>query len=234
MLGAAKPGQMNIKDMRISREGHRVVLLLVALSIALLIAFNIYAAIPVWLLIILVVFVYRDPDREIPSIPLAIISPVDGIVTSIAEDNDPYVDRTAIRISMRMNYLGTYAIRSPIEGKMQQKMLYYDGPGSKGGIKPNMMYASTWIKTDEGDDVVMMLQKDVKWKPLHCYILSGERVGQGRRCGYYRFGSMVHVFLPIDTRLKCKPGDRLKCGSDIIAILSKESKRSLNREAMAT
>lgn len=225
---------MTIKDMRISREGHRVILLLLAASLVLALLVNVYAAIPLWLLVIAVVFIYRDPDRDIPSIPLAIICPVDGVVTSIAEDHDPYMDRQALRISMRMNLLGTYSIRSPIEGKMQQKMLFFEGEGSAGGMESNTMYASTWIRTDEGDDIVMMLQKDGNWKPLHCYIQSGERVGQGRRCGYYRFGSMINVFLPPDVRIKCKPGDSLLCGSDIIAILSKTGARSLNSDAIGT
>lgn len=224
---------MALKNMRISREGHRVILLLLAMSLALLLV-NIYVAIPVLLLVLLVMFVYRDPDREIPAIPLAIISPIDGRVIDIKEDYDPYMARQAIRISMRMNLLGTYTLRSPIEGKMQQKMIYYEGEGSSGGMKTNCMYASTWIKTDEGDDIVMMLQKEANWKPLHCYIQSGERVGQGRRCGYYRFGSMIHVFLPTNVRIKCKSGDSLKCGSDIIAILSKADARALNEEAIGT
>jgi len=205
-----------------------------AISIALVMLFNVFAAIPLWLLVIVVIFIYRDPDREIPSVPLAIISPVDGKITSIEEDHDPYMDRQAIRISMRMNFFGAYTIRSPIEGKMQQKMLFFEGQGGSDGLVTNCMYASTWIRTDEDDDIVMMLQKDDKWKPLHCYIQSGERAGQGRRCGYYRFGSMVHVFLPVNVRIKCKPGDRLKCGSDIIAILSKARARALNQEAIGT
>jgi len=225
---------MTAKDMRISREGQRVILLLLAVSIGLVMLVNVYAAIPLWLLVLAVIFVYRDPDRETPSIPLAIICPVDGVVTSIEEDHDPYMDRQALRISLRMNLLGTYSIRSPIEGKMQQKMLFFEGEGSTGGMVSNTMYASTWIKTDEGDDIVMMLQKDANWKPLHCYIQSGERVGQGRRCGYYRFGSMVNVFLPPDVRVKCKAGDSLLCGSDIIAILSKAAARSLNSDAICT
>jgi len=220
--------------MKISREGQRVVLLLLAISLVLVIVVHVYTAIPLWLLIVAVIFIYRDPDRETPSIPLAIICPVDGVVTSIEEDHDPYMDRQALRISLRMNLLGTYSIRSPIEGKMQQKMLFFEGEGSEGGMETNAMYASTWIRTDEGDDIVMMLQKDGNWKPLHCYIQSGERVGQGRRCGYYRFGSMVNVFLPLDVRVKCKPGDSLLCGRDIIAILSKADARSLNSDAIGT
>ncbi|HED16798.1 MAG TPA: hypothetical protein ENI64_08315, partial [Gammaproteobacteria bacterium] len=170
--------------MKISREGYRVILLLLAISIALATFVHIYTAIPLWLLIVVIGFIYRDPDREIPSIPLAIICPVDGVITSIAEDHDPYMDRQALRISMRMNLLGSYSIRSPIEGKMQQKILFFEGESSAGGMQHNATYASTWIRTDEGDDIVMLLQKEGNWKPLHCYIQSGERVGQGRRCGY--------------------------------------------------
>jgi len=225
---------VTIKDMRISREGNRVILLLLATSLVLAMFVHVYAAIPLWLLVVVVGFIYRDPDRETPSIPLAIICPVDGVITSIEEDHDPYMDRQALRISMRMNLLGTYSIRSPIEGKMQQKMLLFEGESNAGGMEQNAMYASTWIRTDEGDDIVTMLQKDGNWKPLHCYIQSGERVGQGRRCGYYRFGSMVNIFLPPDVRVKCQVGDSLLCGSDIIAILSKADARSLNSDAIGT
>ena len=51
-----------------------------------------------WVLALLLVVLFRDPDREIPSQPLAVVSPADGKVTSISTVSDPYLPRQSVRV----------------------------------------------------------------------------------------------------------------------------------------
>jgi phosphatidylserine decarboxylase len=166
-------------------------------------------SLPLWLACGAIVYLYRDPTREIPSSPLAVVSPADGVVTAVEEVSDPYLDRESVRLDIRMNHAGVYSTRSPVEGKILE-------PKNSGNdIQPH----GVWLKTDEDDDLVVVMHRG----PLHnlprCYVRIGERVGQGQRCGYIPMGGMVEVYLPRYSRIQVASGSHVKAGSDVIATL---------------
>ena len=76
-----------------------------------------------------------------------------------------------------------------------------------------------WIQSDEGDDVVLIVESGLLNSRPQCYAHSGERIGQGQRCGYIRFGAPVHVLIPSSSRISVAVGDQVNAGSDIIATL---------------
>jgi phosphatidylserine decarboxylase len=164
---------------------------------------------PLWLACGVVVYLYRDPTREIPSSPLAVVSPADGVVTAVAEMSDPYLDREAVRLDIRMSHAGVFSTRSPVEGKVLEPK----SPGN--GVQPH----GVWLKTDEDDDLVVVMHRS----PLHnlprCYVRIGERLGQGQRCGYIPMGGLVEVYLPRYSRIQVSSGTHVKAGSDVIATL---------------
>ncbi|MCH9049220.1 MAG: hypothetical protein IH836_09870, partial [Proteobacteria bacterium] len=74
----------------------------------------------------LFLFLLRDPQRTIPSLPLAILSPVEGRVIQIDEVDDPWlsqqgINRQAKRIRIKMSSLDVYSLRSPVEGKVMEQ-----------------------------------------------------------------------------------------------------------------
>lgn len=166
-------------------------------------------SLPVWFVCAAIVYLYRDPNREIPSSPLAVVSPADGVVRSVEEVNDPYLDREAVRLDIQMSHAGVYSTRSPVEGKILE-------PKNAGdGVQPH----GVWLKTDEDDDLVVVMHRG----PLHnvprCFVRIGERVGQGQRCGYIQMGGRVEVYLPRHSRVQVSTGSHVKAGSDVIATL---------------
>jgi phosphatidylserine decarboxylase len=167
-------------------------------------------SLPFWLACTLIVFMFRDPRRDIPSSPLAVVSPADGTLASIEEVSDPYLDRQAILMVINMSYTGVYSTRSPVEGKVLEPRNCGDGSNRPHGV---------WIQTDEGDDLVVVMHRGPLHNLPHCYVRIGERVGQGQRCGYVPMGGMVEVYLPSNTRTLVTPGSQLKAGSDVIATL---------------
>jgi phosphatidylserine decarboxylase len=168
-------------------------------------------SLPFWLGCVFLVYLYRDPNREIPSSPLAVVSPADGIVTAVTEAHDPYLDRQAIHLVVQMGHVDVYSTRSPVEGKiLEPKHNAGDGSDQPHGV---------WLKTDKDDDLVVAMHRG----PLHnlprCYVRIGERVGQGQRCGYIQMGGRVDVYLPANSRVEVASGSRVKAGSDVIATL---------------
>lgn len=167
---------------------------------------------PLWGVIIVFAWLYREPQRVVPSLPLGIVSPVDGKVTRREMGHDPFLEREALCLQLQMNWHGVYALRSITEGKIMQHWLHHPDDKSNGRLQH-----AIWIQTDEGDDVVIALHAGGHFRRMHCYVNAGERIGQGKRCGFIPFGTTVDVYLPTKARSSLAVGDHVYGGSDLIA-----------------
>ena len=198
---------------------------------------GIASAIGIWIVAALVAFLFRDPRRQIPPIPLAIVAPIDGKVVAVDAVHDPYLNRSAMRIQMLGAPVGVYTVRSAMEGKVQKQWFgtlpEQSGKPEQGGeLKKSDkgIYAATripvfaqWTQSDEGDDVVTTMSPKMAVKflssAIRCNTSSGERIGQGKRCSFVPFGSNAETLLPEKTRVDVKPGDIIRAGSSVIATL---------------
>jgi len=196
--------------LRIAREGLWFLLAAALGAVVVLHFFGWPASLPLWGLGLLILVVFRDPEREIPSQPMAAVSPADGRVTAISTTRDPYLDRDSIRVTLQMNPLGVFTTRSPVEGKVLQPSVTPENAGMPHGV---------WLQTDEGDDVVMVMMRGRLRTAPRCYIRIGERIGQGKRCGFVHLGGQIDVYLPERSRLEVTVGDWVHSGSDVIATL---------------
>ena len=195
----------------IAREGWLSLLLAAGLAAAVLYQLGWLWSLPLWAAIAALLFLYRDPARQVPAMPSAVVSPADGRVTTVEAVKDPYLDRDARRVSIRMHPYGVFSTRSPAEGKMLEPRL----PEAAAAGMPH----GVWLQTDEGDDLVIVMNRGLLRNPPRCYVRFGERVGQGQRCGFITLGSTVDLYLPLNSRVKVRAGDRVHAGADVIAQL---------------
>ncbi len=195
----------------VQREAWLYIATLAVAALALHHQFGWQAAVPLWLGVLAVAYLFRDPERDIPAIPLAVLSPADGHVLFVKECTDPCLNRDAVCVAIKMSTLGSYTTRSPVEGKVQER---WHMPTGDGGARFGI-----WIRTDEDDDVVLVMNRVSAVSSPRCYVHSGERVGQGQRCGFIRFGSRVVVYLPVGSRVNVGAGSRVRAGADIIGTL---------------
>ena len=192
----------------IAREGRTPVLASV-LAAALVMQFaGFYASLVFWTLSLLLVLFFRDPERDIPAVPLAIVCPADGRISSISMTHDPYLDRPAIRVVIQMNSYGVFSTRSPVDGKV------LDPPNIPPGVPHGV-----WLRTNEGDDIVLVMNRGRLHSTPRCYVRIGDRVGQGQRCGFIHLGGQVDLYLPESSRTLATAGDWVQGGSDVIAKL---------------
>jgi len=174
-------------------------------------------SLPLWALVVFLLFLFRDPARKIPAVPLGIVSPVDGKVVAVDTVHDSYLDRQALSISVKMGFTSVYSAHSPMEGKVQEQWL--DVPRKIAGAGEEVATYAQWIQSDEKDDVVLVIEASSRQSRPQCYAQSGERIGQGQRCGFIRFGSQVEVLIPMGSRIEVSVGDTVSAGTDIIATL---------------
>lgn len=203
----------------IAREGW-VLIAVVALAALVAQVLLGWLALPLWLLVLVLLFLFRDPTRKIPASPLGVVSPVDGVVEKVTTVQDAYLERQAICLSIRMSITSVYSIHSPMEGKIIEQ--WFKVPSrivsEDRQLSRQVDTYAQWIQSDEQDNVVLVMEGTANTRP-QCYAHSGERVGQGQRCGFIRFGSLVHVLLPLGTRIAVAEGDSLLAGANIIATL---------------
>ena len=166
------------------------------------------------LVLLVSLFLLRDPAQEVTSSPLAIVCPVFGKVLNVENVNDPWVQREALQIRIKMSLFDIYSLRSPMEGKIVNQ--WTRRPEGK-TVKPKFAFR---IRSDEGDEVVVVVYLNL-FGPLsfRFYAHSGERLGHGQRCGYLYFGGTVDVLVPKNSKINVKPGDRISSGSGILAQL---------------
>lgn len=151
---------------------------------------------------------FRDPQRSIPSDALGVVSPVDGIIEAVDTVADPFLDREAVRVRIRIHHFGCYSARAPLEGKvLETKCTQPAGPR---GLR---------LETDEGDQVVVTLNTAPGWGRPRSLLGYGSRVGQGQRIAWLRLARVAELYLPAGTRMLVAPGRRVLAGSELIASL---------------
>jgi len=156
--------------------------------------------------------IFRDPRRAVPAVPLGVVSPVDGSVVAIGRANNGIRTGDVHRIIIRISSLGTYTARCPVEGKIMDLSTAVEGgsPADTSGL---------WVRTDEGDDIVLQFRGYRFGLPPCAFMQYGERVGQGQRCAYLRLTRLAEVEIPLAARIMVKEGQQVAAGSDVLAKL---------------
>lgn len=193
---------------QIAREGWFVLIPLVVLMLVVHALLDWWAALPLVVLLVLGVLFFRDRPRHGCAEPLAALAPVDGQVMHRREGYDPFLDREAIRVSVRVDCLGAYYLRSPVEGTALE--LSGDEVEAFAGTL-------SWLRTDEGDDIVLAISAGWMLGARPCLGNYGARIGQGRCCGVRRLARVVDVYLPRHSRVKVEPGEHVRAGASVLA-----------------
>lgn len=178
-------------------------------------------ALPLWVLVVFVVQFFRDPARDVPQGAHSVVCPADGRIVYVGQTTDPYLDRTALKISIFMNVFNVHSNRSPVAGRVENK---WYAPGKF--INAELDKASEtnernalWIKTADGSDVVCVQVAGLIARRILCYVEAGDMLERGQRFGFIRFGSRVDLYLPAGSEAVVQLGDKVRGGSDVAATI---------------
>ena len=161
----------------------------------------------------MLILIFRDPRRRIPAVPLGVITPVDGRVVEVDLVDKGVLQGEAHRIVVQINSLGTYTARCPVEGKIMDL-------GSQADDKPGDYRTNAlWIRTDEGDDVVLQFRGYRFGLAPKSFVRFGERLGQGSRCAYLRLARYAEIHVPIESKVLVEPGQIVVAGRDLLGKL---------------
>ena len=170
-------------------------------------------------------WIFRVPVVTPVGEPLALASPVRGRVMTVDETRDPWLERSARRVRVAMDFPGVGVVLSPTEGKIMDFWIAdrpFSAPGgaASGSRSPNCY--GVWVQTDEGDDIVVAVSSLVPVSRFKLDLAPGERVGHGKRNGFVYFGSFVDVLMPLASRVEVEAGERVSAGGTVLARLVRE------------
>ena len=164
-------------------------------------------------------YFFRDPERHIPSDPGAIISPADGKVVLVDEVQEKdFLESTAQRVAIFMNVFDVHVNRAPVTGlvtKMQHRPGEYKAASRADAGLRNEQQAVV-LESEYGPRVLVVQISGLLARRIIPFVKPGQKLARGERFGMICFGSRVDVYMPPDSSIQVKVGDRVKAGSSII------------------
>lgn len=165
-------------------------------------------------------FFFRNPPREINIQPQGIISPADGTIVIIKKIfEDEYFKDDRIQVSIFMSPLNVHVNRSPIDGVLKYYK-YYEGKYFIASLeKSSEMNEHNTSVVERADGVEIMFRQIAGFvaRRIAYFKNINETLKQGEIVGLIRFGSRVDLFLPMNTELAVKVGDKTVAGQTLIA-----------------
>jgi len=176
---------------------------------------------PFWLW--LVAF-FRDPDRPIPDVPGALVSPADGRVTDIVQlDHCEILGGPATRIGIFLSVFDVHVNRIPCDGEVISTSY------TRGAFVNAMNYAeasarneamTVVIRGDDGLPAVAVKQiAGLIARRIVCTVAAGQKVTRGQRMGMIKFGSRTELYIAarLEPQAAVEVGRKVRGGADIVA-----------------
>jgi len=167
-------------------------------------------------LALFVFYFFRNPDRKIPMEPGVVVSPADGRVVVVKDEEN--AGRPGKRISIFLAIWNVHVNRSPAAGtiaKLEYKPGKFLAAWAEKASLENEQNVFT-LSSEYGEIVFKQIagwvaRRVVSWKK------TGDQVGRGELVGLVRFGSRVDLWLPEGAEIAVKVGDNVKGGSSVVA-----------------
>ncbi len=165
---------------------------------------------------------FRNPSRRVPDGPNLIVSPGDGRVLAVVEEEEPrFLKGRAVRVSIFLSPLDVHINRTPCAGLV--RAVAYSPGKFLVASRPDATLANEQVaalfETDAGQRVLCVQVAGYVARRIACWLTEGERVTRGERYGLIRFGSRMDLYLPEETAMRVKTGDRVTGGESLIGVL---------------
>jgi phosphatidylserine decarboxylase len=167
------------------------------------------------LLTVCVAFFFRDPERTVPHIPAAIVSPADGRVMEVVTE-----DERKYRLSIFLSILDVHVNRAPYAGTVS-KVIYTPGQFLAAYRHDASLVNeanSVTIQSRDSEFVVKQIA-GVLARRIVCRVQPGDVLEKGQRYGLIRFGSRIDLILPQNAEVVVQVGDIVRGGETILASL---------------
>jgi phosphatidylserine decarboxylase len=196
--------------MRIAREALPFVLGAGVLAVAAAL-WTPRAALPPLALLAFTLWFFRDPERQPPDDPRAMVSPADGRI----------IAATPARVSVFMNVFDVHVCRTPAAGRVLS-VTHASGKfvaAFKDAASESNERAVLVVDSPAGP-IRFALVAGLVARRIVTWVRPGEMLVTGQRVGLIRFGSRVDVDLPPGAVAAVRVGERVQAGKTVLAYVA--------------
>ena len=207
---------------KIHQEGYKflvisVIITLISLSLTDFFGY-IFILITIW-----VYYFFRDPERTIINDESYLVSPADGLISSIKEVNGPVElgldNKKFTRVSIFMNIFDCHVNRSPSNGEIKE-IFYKPGKFLNASLdKASEENERNFFKIKDkktNDDIVIVQIAGLIARRIVTQVEKTQKINQGERLGMIRFGSRVDIYYN-QRKTMVKEGQNVIAGESLIA-----------------
>jgi len=168
------------------------------------------------------IYFFRNPERLVPEGDDLVIAPADGKVVFVGEvEEDRYLKAPALKVSIFMSVFNVHVNRVPCSGRVvdmyYQKGSFFNAALDKASRDNEQ--AGILLETDSGKQLLFVQIAGLIARRIVTYPVIGDILQTGRRYGLIRFGSRVDVYLPQDSEIRVRLGDRTIAGETVLGQL---------------
>lgn len=175
-------------------------------------------------------YFFRDPIRFTPLDDTLVVSPADGIISSVGFFIPPpelgLGGEPMQRISVFMSVFDCHVNRAPVSGRVT-KIAYRPGVFLNADLdkaSEDNERNGIVIEASAGRFGVVQIAGLIA-RRIVCFVRQGEALGAGDRLGLIRFGSRVDVYMPSAARPLVTLGSRAIAGETVLAELRANAPR---------
>src|SRR4051794_8375655 len=180
------------------------------------------AVVPLVFLIWLVSF-FRNPPRQIPDDPRAIVSPADGIVVDITSlAHYDFIGGPAVRIGIFLSIFNVHINRAPLAGCVVE--LHYHPGEFLNAMRPESAERNEfmWIGFEQTEPpsrrFAVRQISGMLARRIVCTLQPGQLVTRGEIFGMIKLGSRTELILPAGAvEITVQQGDSVRAGSHTVA-----------------
>ena len=156
-----------------------------------------------------------------------VVAPADGkiVVVEEAEENEYFHDKR-LMISIFMSPLNVHANWFPVDGKV--KFVHHqDGNYHKAWLpkaSEENEHADIMITTPDGVDVLVRQIAGAMARRIVTYAKPGHQAHRNTHLGFFKLGSRVDMYLPLNTEMFVEVGEHVRGNETIIGRLNDPEK----------
>jgi len=165
---------------------------------------------------------FRDPDPRVPPDTNVIVAPAHGRVDVIDEATESeFVGAPCRRISIFLSVVEVHVQKAPVTGKVGHLKHttgeFVNALKQESAAHNENVLIGLESQERPGERIAVRLIAGVLARRIVPWIGLGDEVARGERISLIQFGSRVDLYLPLNTEVRVKLGDKVRGGETVIA-----------------
>lgn len=171
-----------------------------------------------------VLWFFRDPSPMVPPDPTLIVSPAHGTVDVIDETTENEVmGGRCRRVSIFLSVFNVHVQQSPVEGTVVYQKhtpgLFLNALKTESAAHNENVLLGIDATRSPGERIGVRLITGLIARRIIPWTRLGDQIAKGERISLIQFGSRVNVYLPLQSEIRVKLGDKVFGGQTVVGQL---------------